>query len=260
MAIGPKSERINMADLDLVVRGIYTDETGTAFAGTGVTASAAEINALDITAAGTVQASKAVVVDTNKDAAAFRNVTVTNLDAGASATAGTVDIFPTTAAKGKIAITAADNTNNDTTTIVNAAQSGAWTYTIPDAGASTSFLTSAGAQTITGVKNFSFMPLIPCATVAALGTVQGDAAAITTGFTLVSGADAAKGVILPTAAPGLVAIVKNGANAVLKIWPNTSDAINAIAANSSLDIAALTSVVLVSYDATTWYSVPLLPS
>jgi len=110
------------------------------------------------------------------------------------------------------------------------------------------------AGTVTGSQ------LIPTATVAATGSNQSNAAAVTTGFTLVSAADATKGVKLPAASAGLQCIVKNGANAVLKIWPNTSDAINAIAANGSFDIAALTSVHLVSYDAVTWYSLPLLPS
>lgn len=81
--------------------------------------------------------------------------TATDIDAGASGTVGTVDIFPTTASKGKIQITAADSAGNTTTTIVNASQAGARTYTIPDAGASASFLMTAGAQTATGVKTFS---------------------------------------------------------------------------------------------------------
>lgn len=123
-------------------------------AGDAIDATAAELDALDITAAGTVQASKAVVVDANKDASAFRNVTLTNLDAGASGTAGTVDVFPTTASKGKIAITAADSAGDTTTTIVNASQAGARTYTIPDAGASASFAMTEGAQTLNGVKTF----------------------------------------------------------------------------------------------------------
>jgi len=104
------------------------------------------------------------------------------------------------------------------------------------------------------------MPLIPTATVAAAGNSQATAAAITTGFTLVTAADATKAVKLPTAAAGQVAIIKNGANAVLPVFPNTSDKINALAANASLDIAALTSVMLVAYDAEYWYSLPLLPS
>lgn len=42
----------------------------------GVTATATELNYTDVTTAGTVQASKAVVVDANKDAGSFRNIRV----------------------------------------------------------------------------------------------------------------------------------------------------------------------------------------
>ena len=101
---------------------------------------------------------------------------------------------------------------------------------------------------------------IPSATVAATGTNQATAAEIASGFTLVSAADGTKGVKLPAAAAGLVVIVKNGENAVLKLYPNTSDAINGLSANAALSMAANTSAVLVAYDSTTWYSVPLLPS
>src|SRR3990167_9566805 len=93
----------------------------------------AELAYLDGLTAGTVTASKAVVVD-----------------ASASCTAGTVDIFPASATSGKIALTAADNAGNTTTTFVNASQSGARTYTIPDAGASANFVISTGAQTVLG--------------------------------------------------------------------------------------------------------------
>lgn len=115
-------------------------------------------------------------------------------------------------------------------------------------------VTGNAAGTVTGNQT------MPSATVAATGSTQSDAAAIALGFTLVSAADATKGIKLPAAAAGYICVIKNGANAVLKIWPNTDDAINAIAANGSLDIAALTSAYLVAYNATTWYSVPLLPS
>ena len=103
---------------------------------------------------------------------------------------------------------------------------------------------------------------IKSATVAATGSAQGDAAAVTSGFTLVTGADAAKGVVLPAAAAGLVVIIKNAdaANAVLKVYPASGDAINALSANASYDMAAKTSMLLVAYDATTWYTVPLLAS
>lgn len=114
----------------------------------------AEQTVLDGVTAGTVKASKAVVVDANKDIGDFRNVDVVNLDAGASGTAGSVDIFPATAAKGKVAITAADNTGDTTTGIAVAAQAGARTLTVPDPGASASFVMTEGAQTINGNKTF----------------------------------------------------------------------------------------------------------
>lgn len=103
-------------------------------------------------AAGTVEASKAVVVDANKDIASFRNVTVTNLDAGASGTAGTVDVFPTTAAKGKLAISCTDQTGNTTVSLVAGAMAAARTLTIPDPGAAASFVMTEGAQTLNGTK------------------------------------------------------------------------------------------------------------
>jgi predicted RecA/RadA family phage recombinase len=103
---------------------------------------------------------------------------------------------------------------------------------------------------------------VASATVAAAGSDQTDAAAIAEGFTLVTAANATKGVKLPAAAAGKVCIVKNSdaANAVLKVYPDTDDAINALAANAALAMAAKTSALLVAYDATTWYTVPLLPS
>lgn len=109
--------------------------------------SGSELEVLDGVSAGTVTASKALVVDSNKDLGDLRNLDAVNVDAGASGTAGSVDVFPATASKGKLAITAADSTGNTTTTIVNAEQAGARTYTIPDAGASASFLMTEGAQT-----------------------------------------------------------------------------------------------------------------
>lgn len=119
---------------------------------------------------------------------------------------------------------------------------------------------TTGAQTITGAKTFDTMPIIPSATVAATGTNQGTAAPITTGFTLVSAADGTVGVQLPTAVAGLQCIIKNNAAAVLKVYPFSGDGINAIAVNSALSMASLTSAVYVAYDATTWYTIPLLPS
>ena len=61
--------------------------------GTAVTTTAAELNVLDAVTAGTVAASKAVVVDSNKDIASFRNVTLTGeLDAATLDISGDADI------------------------------------------------------------------------------------------------------------------------------------------------------------------------
>ena len=117
---------------------------------------------------------------------------------------------------------------------------------------------SVTAGTVTASSSL----VIKSATVAAAGTNQGTAAAVAAGFTLVTAADGTKGVILPAASAGLVVIIKNAdaANAILKVYPATGDGINAVAVNSSYDMAAKTSMLLVAYDATTWYTVPLLAS
>lgn len=83
------------------------------------------------------------------------NVVVETLDAGASGRAGSVDIFPATAAKGKLAITCADQTGDTTVTVTTAAMAAARTLTIPDPGAAASFVMTEGAQTLTGVKTFA---------------------------------------------------------------------------------------------------------
>ena len=71
---------------------------------------------------------------------------------------------------------------------------------------------------------------------------------------------ASKGVLLPAAAAGKVVIIKNNAAGALKIWPASGDAINAVAPDGAYSITNLTSVLLVAYDDTTWYSVPLVAS
>ena len=110
--------------------------------------------------AGTVTASKAAVVDSNKDIGDFRNLDVTNLDAGLSGTAGSVDVFPSTASKGKLTLVAADSSGDTQTKITNASQASARTYTVPDAGADANFAMSEGAQTLNGVKTFGSIPVI----------------------------------------------------------------------------------------------------
>ena len=112
---------------------------------TAITATVAQLNTLAVTA-GTVTASKAVVVDSNKDIASFRDVTVRNLDAGASGTAGTVDVFPATAARGKLSIAATNQTGDTTVTLQIGAMGQATAVNLPDPGAVASYLMQSTAQ------------------------------------------------------------------------------------------------------------------
>ena len=123
-------------------------------------------------------------------------------------------------------------------------------------GGSISGATSVTAGDITTTGGL----YLKSATVAAAGSTQANAAAVSDGFTLVSGADGTKGILLPAAVAGRTVILKNNANAVLKVWPASGDAVNAITADSNYVLAAYTSSLLVAYDSTTWYSVPLLAS
>lgn len=74
-----------------------------------------------------------------------------NIQAGLSGTAGYLASFPATAASGSLRLAAANNAGNTVTTITNASQAAARTYTIPDGGQlASNFLLSdsAGTQTI----------------------------------------------------------------------------------------------------------------
>ena len=119
--------------------------------------------------------------------------------------------------------------------------------------------TSFSGTTVTATGNL----VIASATVAAAGSTNADAAAIAGGFTFVSAADATKGVILAAPVAGTVVIIKNAdaANAVLKVYPNSGASINALTATTgAYSMAAKTSMVLVAYSATQWYTVPLVAS
>lgn len=99
------------------------------------------------------------------------------------------------------------------------------------------------------------------ATVAAAGSTAADAAALTANtFTLVSGPNDTKGVVLPAASPGLWVKIKVGDGADLKVWPATGDAINALGADNALTVVDDVCFELIAYDSTTWYTLPLLPS
>ena len=68
-----------------------------------------------------------------------------DIDAGLSGTAGSVDIFPGTGSKGKLAITCTDQTGDTTVSLVAGAMADARTITLRDPGAAASFLTTTDA-------------------------------------------------------------------------------------------------------------------
>lgn len=136
------AQDVDLGGLNLVVNDIKVGASGPGQSGTSIGGGSET--------PGTVTASTAVVVDANKDISTFRNLTATNHKAGSSGVAGTFDIFPTTAAKGKTEFTASDNSGNTTTIINTAAQAGTRTLTVPDAGGSTAnFVLSTGTSTAT---------------------------------------------------------------------------------------------------------------
>jgi len=186
-----------------------------------------------------------------------------DLDLGSSGVAGSLDIFPTTAAKGKLRFDAIANTNDDAVTVRNAAHGQASVYSIPDSGAATAnFVMSEGAATINGIKTFGSMFRIPRnAPVAGAGTVQGDAAALSEGFTTITGANGTVGWRLPTAVAGAIVIIKGTTAGVAKIWPATGAQINAVGTNTAMSLASGAIPAFFIADSTTqWYTIPLLPS
>lgn len=116
----------------------------------------------------------------------------------------------------------------------------------------------------TGVEDFRRMPRWPVLTVGAAGSTAADAGAIPfSGIVHATGADATKGVILPApSGPGDTCFVKNStaANAVLKVYPPSGEAINNGTADAALSMAAKTSALFVSLDGLGWVTLPLLPS
>lgn len=122
---------------------------------------------------------------------------------------------------------------------------------------------TTGAQTIAGVKTFTSMPIIPVNTdVAAAGSTVSDAAQLSAGFTVVTGANGTLGVKLPaTPAAGTIVIIKGTTAGVLKVWPDAAATINAIGSNGAISLASgVIPAIFIAKSATQWYTLPLLPS
>jgi len=169
------------------------------------------------------------------------SISTTDVDAGASGTAGSVDVFPTTAAKGKIALVAADSAGNTTTTLTNASQAGARTYTIPDALASCNFLLGTQAA----VARTATADGTGTGTIADGGLLQ---------HVTVTSDSADKIIILPTPTPGTIVVLHNGATGYeLRSSNPASIAINAgSGAGAESAIAANSTCVVICVTSTAW--------
>lgn len=159
-----------------------------------------------------------------------------NIQAGLSGTAGYLASFPATMAKGSLQLVAASSAGDTVTTITNASQAAARTYTIPDGGASSSFLltNSGGTQTIaTGNLTLTLGNLLVSA-----GSITATAGAISAGTTLSAGTTIAAGTGISSTTGNIVAVAGNvtaGSDAhagVLTSFPATT-------ANGSLIVAAV---------------------
>ena|SRR5271166_6308060 len=92
--------------------------------------------------------------------------TITTLNLGSSGVAGTLNIFPATAASGQLTLVAANNAGNTTTTITNASFGQTTALTIPDPGnATANFILSKGTPvfatnvTISGGNSLLALPV-----------------------------------------------------------------------------------------------------
>jgi predicted RecA/RadA family phage recombinase len=103
--------------------------------------------------------------------------------------------------------------------------------------------------------------LLAVNSVTATGSVIGDAAQLSQGINVVTGADGTKGVILPVAVPGMQVIVKGVTAGVLKVWPKTGGQINALSASAALSMTTgAMPLTFVATSATQWYTLPLVAS
>ena len=101
-----------------------------------------------------------------------------DVNVGASGTAGTLDVFPATASKGKLAITVTDQTGNTTVSLTIGAMAAARTITLRDPGAAASILTTTDA-TAAATSATAVEITRACDTSARLVSVGGTALSIT---------------------------------------------------------------------------------
>lgn len=87
-------------------------------------------------------------------------------------------------------------------------------------------------------------------TISAAGTIQGDATSIGKTFSVITSGTANQGVILPTAALGLLHTVVNATSVNIKVYPASGETLNSGTLNAAIDLPAGASMKLVAASAT----------
>lgn len=168
-------------------------------------------------------------------------MSTTDLDLGSSGVAGSLDIFPSTASKGRLRATVTDQTGDTIVSLIIGAMAAARSITLADPLADADILTgkmAAVARTATADGTTT-------GTIADAGLIQ---------TVIVTCDDANKIIILPTPTPGRIVILHNGATGYeLRSSAPASVAINAgtgVAAESA--IAANSTCVMICVTSTAW--------
>lgn len=121
--------------------------------------------------------------------------------------------------------------------------------------------TGTGVAVFNNAPTFAGMFNIPVFTTAPAGTSAGDATVLNPGFTLVTSGAAAAGVVLPAAAAGKIAVVKNyAASQTLKVYAPGSAIINALTTGTAYTLVTNGCSTFYCYGPTAWYSTPLVSS
>ena len=124
---------------------------------------------------------------------------------------------------------------------------GGWRQ-VGSGGSNVSELTVNTTASLLGALKYGVSPSVSTA-----GSGQGDATALSETINVIGTVGAAsEGVVLPTAAAGLHLVVSNITTTDCKLYPATSDTIEAGSANAAVTLPAKTTFTLTCKDATDW--------
>ena len=200
-------------------------------------------------------ASGAAIDGASTNAAVLVGVNATSVYEAATSTQWYTTAFPISAGtsttvtygNGTVSInnTGATSLAGTANQVAVSASTGAITLSTPS-----TFVAPGTIQDTTGMKYST------SATVAAAGTTQGGATALTTSYNVVTSSGAsALGVVLPTATAGLIVVVVNKATNTLNVYPAGSAAIDGAGASTAVSLVVGATVTYEAASGTQWYTV-----